>query len=301
MVSIEQYKVASVLENLHNGVYFVDKNRKILFWNKSAETITGFSSDEVVNTHCHNNILNHVDYQGNPLCTDGCPLSSTIEDGKNKTVNVFLKHKDGHRLPITVTSIPLLNNEGERVGAVEVFSDQTYQKELEVQVEDLKNLALLDNLTQLPNRHFCNQELNAQMEEFTRYGHTFGVIFMDIDHFKNFNDKYGHDVGDLVLKVVSKTLKNSIRPFDMVGRWGGEEFVCLLKNITTESLEVVANRFISMVRQSQIPYENDMLGVTISLGATVVTKGDTIDSIVKRADHLMYDSKQNGRNRYTLG
>ncbi len=124
---------------------------------------------------------------------------------------------------------------------------------------------------------------------------------MDIDHFKKVNDTYGHDIGDEVLKFVANTFVTNSRPFDSYGRWGGEEFIGIIRNITCEGLEHIGNRLRLLVENSYILHENKKLQVTISIGATLVKDDDTIESLVKRADILLYQSKAAGRNRLTIG
>jgi diguanylate cyclase (GGDEF)-like protein len=124
---------------------------------------------------------------------------------------------------------------------------------------------------------------------------------MDIDLFKRVNDTYGHGVGDRVLKTVARTFMNTARPSDLMGRWGGEEFIGILKRIDDEGLRSAAERVRSLVEKSHLRENGLTLTVTVSIGATLAEKTDTTDSIVKRADTLLYLSKENGRNRCTIG
>jgi len=108
----------TVLDNLYDGVYLVDKNRKILYWNKAAEEITGYLSSEVVGTSCQDNKLNHVDSKGKNYCKDECPLLAIFNDGEMKELEIFLHHKEGYRIPIYAKVIPYKNEEGDLVGAL---------------------------------------------------------------------------------------------------------------------------------------------------------------------------------------
>lgn len=145
------------------------------------------------------------------------------------------------------------------------------------------------------------REFQNRFEEKKRYNVPFGILFIDIDHFKKVNDTYGHDAGDDVLKFVAKTLIDSSRPFDLYGRWGGEEFIGVLRNIKEQGFETVGNRVRMLIENSYIKYEDKKLNVTISIGATVVNDGDTMESLIKRADVLLYKSKAGGRNCLTVG
>jgi diguanylate cyclase (GGDEF)-like protein len=174
-------------------------------------------------------------------------------------------------------------------------------KSIESRMKELEEMALLDRLTGIANRHYIEKELSIHLSEEKRFQIPFGILFMDIDHFKKFNDTYGHDVGDQVLKYVANTLLKNSRPFDVMGRWGGEEFVGILRNVGREQLEELGNRLRVLVESSYIASQDKKLRVTISMGATVMRHDDTPEILIKRADNLLYDSKSAGRNRLTLG
>ncbi|MDA8423088.1 MAG: sensor domain-containing diguanylate cyclase [Nitrospiraceae bacterium] len=289
----------TLLDNLHDGVYFVDRNRTITYWNKGAERITGYKTAEVVGKSCSDNILVHVDKDGHSLCTTICPLKNVMNDGRERNEELFLHHKDGHRVPITIRVVPIYDDQGEMIGGVETFTDNTPPAVALERLAELERLAYVDALTGLANRRYAEITLNARIEELQRYGWHFGVLFIDIDRFKDINDKYGHDLGDEVLKIVARTLQNSVRSFDVVCRWGGEEYVAVIANVEGDELVAMANRCRLLVEQSDIPAIQG-LRVTISIGAAVASSDDTVDSIIRRVDMLMYRSKEAGRNRVTV-
>ncbi len=299
-MKIESQNVLNILDNMYEGLYLVDRNRVITYWNKAAEKISGFSADQVVGMSCSDNILNHVDSEGIPLCQSGCPLLETIKDGEQRESFVYMHHKDGHRVPVSVRTTILTNEFGTITGGIELFTDISNIQSYELKLQELEQLALLDQLTQLANRHYLESELKSRFEEYSRYKLGFGLLILDIDHFKKVNDTYGHDVGDLVLKSVGKTLKNSGRPFDIFGRWGGEEFIGVIKNVSSKDLEKIANRLLSLVSSSFIIVNDKKISVNISIGGTIIKESDDSDTIIKRADQLLYISKNNGRNRATI-
>ncbi len=128
---------------------------------------------------------------------------------------------------------------------------------------------------------------------------TFGVMFIDIDHFKLCNDRYGHQAGDAVLAAVARTLLSSVRPFDTVGRWGGEEFLGVFPRISQETLLEIANRLRNLASATSAKHEGAEIRVSVSIGITLAQPGDTAETLVSRADALMYRSKEEGRNRVT--
>ena len=288
-----------LLEHLHDGVYFTDLERRIVYWNRSAEEITGYTAAEVVGSRCSDNILVHVDQNGASLCLGGCPLAAVMADGQSRAAEIFLRHKYGHRVPVSVRASPLRTARGEIVGGVEFFSDVTGQHALRLRMRELEALAMVDALTGLSNRVHLEGELSARIEESLRYGIPFGVLFLDVDHFKDFNDRYGHDVGDRALQVVAATLKACARPFDLFGRWGGEEFVGIIRHIDATGLPALAERVRRLVASSAIAIADRWERVTVSVGATLYRTGDDLAGTVRRADQLMYRSKEAGRNCVT--
>ncbi len=292
----------SIIDNLHDGLYLVDNNRIITYWNKAAEKISGYMFDEVIGKSCSENILTHVDIDGNNLCKGMCPLASTMTDRKSREAEIYMHHKNGHRVPVSVRISVLTDENGVVIGGVELFTDISNRKTNELRVKELEKMAFLDHLTQLANRHFVQREMQSRLEEIKRFNIPFGVLFMDIDHFKNFNDRYGHDTGDLVLRYVAKTFALNSRPFDFYGRWGGEEFIGIIRNINDVDLRNLGNRVRELIESSYIINNiNQTLQVTISIGATIARKDDTVESLIKRADELLYKSKEAGRNCLMFG
>lgn len=292
---------AHILDNLHDGLYFVDANRIITYWNKGAERISGFSAAEVVGNSCKNNILTHVDNEGRRLCFGLCPLAASIADGQKREAEVYLHHKDGHRVPVFVRVSTLRDLDNKVIGGIELFTDLSNISTNNLRVQELEKLALLDNLTQLANRNYLERELHARFEELKRYKIPFGILFIDIDYFKKINDVYGHDVGDQILKFVADTFVTNSRPFDLYCRYGGEEFIGIIRNTSTDDLVLLGNRLRILIEHSYILHEKQKIKVNISLGATMAAETDTMNSLIKRADKLLYESKRQGRNRLTVG
>lgn len=289
-----------LLDNLDEGVYFVDRDRKITYWNKGAQKISGYSADEVTGKACKDSILVHIDDHGRSLCEEGCPLTETIETGRVCDALVYLLHKDGHRIPVSVRAAPIRDAEGKIIGAVESFRDQSSMDAVNQRLQELEKMALLDSLTGLSNRRHIEATMQIRLEELARYGWSFGVLFIDIDDFKAINDTHGHEVGDSVLKLMAMTLLNSLRPFDVLGRWGGEEFVAVVVNVNVNQLLQIAERALTLVRHSSLFAHSGAIKVTVSIGATMAKSGESVPELLERADVLMYQSKKSGKNRVTM-
>jgi diguanylate cyclase (GGDEF)-like protein/PAS domain S-box-containing protein len=289
-----------LLDSIWDGVYFVDSERKITYWNKSSEAISGFPREQVIGSHCFDNILCHTDQEGKRICLDGCPLAETIADGEERSMEAYLRHRDGHRIPVTIRAAPIKDENGEIVGAVETFRDDTARAEAIDRAKELEEMALLDSLTGVGNRRFAEIVLAERLAESKRYGRTFALLFVDLDHFKAINDRYGHVLGDQVLRTVALTLHGVARAHDFVGRWGGEEFVMIVTGVGEDDLATMAERVRSLVEQSGLRTEQAEIDVTASIGAVIATLEDTVETLIQRADKRMYRSKAAGRNCVTL-
>ncbi len=292
-----------IVENLYDGVYMVDRDRVITYWNKGAERITGYTRERVLGRACRDNILNHVTAEGVELCLGLCPLAACMEDGVTREADVFVHHADGHRVPVLVRASPLHETEGSVVGAVETFSSDLGLLAVRQELRELRHTVQTDALTGIANRPYLEGRLHALFAELGhREGAPAGVLFADIDHFKAVNDRYGHDIGDAALRMVAETLRHNMRRSDVVGRWGGEEFVAILYRVADQAaLKSIAEKLRTLTGHSRLDLAAGSLAVTISIGATLLRPGDTAASIVQRADELMYASKQAGRNKVTVG
>ncbi|MBR5968754.1 MAG: GGDEF domain-containing protein [Lachnospiraceae bacterium] len=288
----------SIINNMQDGAYFVDRDRKILFWNKAAERITGYTADEIIGRDCPSSGLNHIDDEGRPLCQVGCPLFATNVDGKTRRERVFVRHKDGYRVPLQVNIFPIVK-EGVILGSIELFTQDSPTRYDDNLIEHLSGIAMHDALTKLPNRRYLESFLNYKLTQMERFSKNFCVMFADIDNFSEFNNKYGHDVGDLVLGNIANTLKRNVRKDDLVGRWGGEEFVGIYTVSNSYEAPIIAEKFRKMVEATEVHHGEEALKVSVSIGVTVGHMGDTASSIIERADRLMYASKQEGKNRVT--
>jgi len=294
MMDLKIYR--QVLNSLNEGVYFVDSDRKITFWNKGAAYITGFSADEVTGTFCHQNLLNHVDADGNKLCFQGCPLHATILDQQERSAHVYLHHKAGHRVPVQVKTMPLIDDKDTLIGSIEVFSDQHKPVHHELSKDDLYSIAFTDALTEIPNRRFAEMQLKKLRLELEEAQSPYSIAIVDIDFFKHVNDTHGHDIGDEILRIVAKTLSHSVRSTDVVARWGGEELILILNGLTETSLPQVLEKVRMLVENSVYRSETLELSVTISIGGATAQPDRSPEDLFKQADRNLYLAKHEGRN-----
>jgi len=285
-----------VLNGVKDGVYFVDKERRITFWNKGAEIITGFASNEVVGQPCYENILNHVDKNGCELCTKNCPLHKTLEDGEVRDTEVYLHHKDGQRVPVSVHVMPI--HEGHKIiGAVETFSGNGENTNFLSSMNELKVLAYRDQLTQLPNHRYLETALNAKHREFIGLDIPYSVALLEIDQIDNVVDKYGQTVGVEVLQMVTKVLESFTSKGDIVGRWAGGEFMFIFSEMNENTLSMLLDEVRIMVEMSSLRKGEDSIGVTVSIGAAVIENELSEEALINRVNDCLYKSQSTGQNQ----
>lgn len=287
----------TVLDNLAEGVYIVDAERRIQYWSAGAERLTGYSAQEVRGQSCGDCVLVHVDGRGNSLCENGCPLSRAIKEQRAHELKAFLQHKEGHRVPMAISTAPVFGESGDVLGAVEVFrvpQDDAVDSE---DAERLREKAFLDELTQLNNRRHAEQELDQRLLKLRVDGSLrLSALLLDIDAFKELNDEYGSPVGDVVLRMVSRTVKGALRRNDYLARWGGKEFLVLAEGYRPLEVEDQGERLRALVAQSSRDLTKGRLRVTVSVGAYFCRQGDERANVVKRLDQARRASQAKGGN-----
>lgn len=170
------------------------------------------------------------------------------------------------------------------------------KKELDIAYKKLDLLARVDPLTGLSNRRDFLEKVNVEKDRFEREKREFAFILTDIDNFKSFNDKYGHDCGDFVLKQVAEIIKGTVRKQDSVGRWGGEEFILLLPGSIGSGAIKIAEILRKEIAQKAYIFGELNLSVTMTFGVSVYDGSISIDNCIKAADVALYNGKQKGKN-----
>jgi len=176
------------------------------------------------------------------------------------------------------------------------------EEELMQARKQMEALAMHDGLTGLLNRRAIEEYAEAEFNMARRKDHAMSVILLDIDHFKNVNDQFGHKFGDVVLRRVAQTLKEGLRNYDRVGRWGGEEFLLILPDTELKDAVTVGERLRSKIAATLISLENgESFSIHISLGVACITgKFQSLTKLIDAADQALYQAKQTGRNRVCI-
>ncbi len=284
---------AFLLEQLFEGVYIVDKSRMILAWNKAAEELTGYAAKEVVGKYCYSNLLMHVDDKGKSLCRGGCPLQATLQDGQVHDVSVFLRHKNGHRVPVHVRSVPLLDDAGLINSSVEIFTreGQSFDNE---QLKVLARKAFIDSLTGLPNKEYMENKLRSMLNsgvpgEVSQWG----VLFIEIDNLRELGKEQGMAAADAAVKVAAATLRENLQPGELTARWDSGLFIVITTQDKKSLLLNWASKVKNLIEQSRISgYEGVLMEV--SVGGVIANIGATLELIMPALEKEIKTAREAG-------
>lgn len=167
-------------------------------------------------------------------------------------------------------------------------------------IRELARTAMLDYLTGIGNRMYLEERLKETIFEREVFGIESCVVFMDLDNFKEINDKFGHDAGDMLLKEFARFLLTSFMSHDYIGRWGGDEFIVILNAVTLQDVPKVLDRFYKHLSKVKVNVNGDEIFIQASAGVTSVNIGDSIETILSRCDKALYKAKRMGKNQYFI-
>ena len=286
-------RIAAITFESHEGVTITDATNAIIRVNPTFTMITGYSEEEVIGKNpriLSSGFQDAVFYEA---------MWKSIADTGTWEGDIFDRRKNGEIYPAHLTITAVKNTSGNIINYVGTFSDSS---EKQAAQDEIKHLAFYDFLTGLPNRRLLIDRLKQAMAGSVRSGKEGALLFIDLDDFKTLNDSLGHDMGDLLLKQVAQRLETCVREGDTVARFGGDEFVVMLEDLSEQSMEsaaqtkAVGEKILSTLN---LPYQlgSYVSHSTPSIGATLfVDHNASVDELVKQADIAMYQAKKAGRN-----
>ena len=304
----------TVIESLHEGLVVQDAAGQVSLWNRSAERILGISGEEMDLRSLRDPRSKAIREDGSDFPIEERPVALAILSGRPQEATIGNRRPDGSVRWHSVIAAPLPEDGGGPLTAVASFLDVTerveqtrraeehlrqieaYSQELEAANGRLEALATTDGLTGLKNHRFFQDTLRRKVEQCGPAGFSLSVALLDVDRFKSYNDDFGHQAGDEVLRGVARTLEGAVRRTDLVARYGGEEFVIVMPGLDEDGALAMVER----VREAVAATSFDLRSVTASFGvATLGPIQPDAASLIKAADEALYRSKAAGRNRTT--
>ena len=288
-------RLRAILDTTPDGVIVITDRGIISEFNPGAESLFGYRADEMIGSSVNKlmpaaEAAKHDRYVRNPSNA----ASRLMSEGRQ----VSGRRKNGEVFPIEVTvGEAYIGQDRVHVGVVR---DITKRKAIE---EKLRELAVTDNLTGALNRHGFEEIAENAFMVSKRYSRPLSILMIDADHFKDINDKYGHDIGDRVLIRFSSVVSETLRSTDVLCRFGGEEFLALLPETTFEEAAILADRLLSALRTTEVRIgDHEMVRFTVSIGLASLTPDvQDLASVIQRADEALYKAKNEGRDRWCAG
>ena len=282
----------TILDSIPSGVYATDTQRRIFYWNKKAENITGWKASEIIGKSCYTSNLDHIDKCGTELCHLSCPLFDSICENNVNQAHVLVRHKDGYRIPIVVNTYPIYGKDNKIIGGYEIFYEDNTPMKCKLQDSFDKNKEFYDELTLLPNKKYLCNFINYKLIEFEKFDRPFALLFGNLDDFTNFNKKYGNFNGDRILQNIAFNIKSNYRKADLIGRWKDDIFCGVFNMVSPDTVDLVADKFYEWINNSDVMVNGEKVGVTISMGVATVKHGETIEHLIARVCNLVKEAKK---------
>ena len=289
-----------ILDIISTGIVIIDRHYKVLEWNRWMSFFSKIEREKIVNT----NLFHHYPDLNQPSFLRVCKsvftfgniiyLSQKIHNYlfPFKVIGSHASHFEYMQQNCNIA--PLKNKDGEIELIVISVQDVTESVIVE---KRLKNLNATDGVTGIYNRRYLDSRMKEEFFRLKRYGMILSIIMFDIDYFKNLNDNLGHPFGDFVLQRMSLIIKELIRDVDVLARYGGDEFICLLPETDIEGAETLAERIRIKVCEGDFTYSGKTSSISVSLGAAQVEEGvEGPEDLLKAADEALYEAKNAGRN-----
>ncbi len=271
-----------VLDTLNDGVYIVDPDRRIIYWNQAAENLTGFSAKDVIGTRCQDGILMHVNQQGCALCSDGCPLSHVIETGQRQEMDVIMQHRRGYRLPVQVRGNPILGIGGRVIACVEVFKLQMHSESLFDRITQTENESLQDPTTKLPNARFIEKTLKIKLTNASKSGEPFGMLQLQVCKFDQLKTEHSRQLTEKIMQIVSQSLIANCRVQDTVGRVAENHLVVFTAMQDMDQLKQIANNLEQVLSRCTYEAGDERLNITVNVQSSLIQPGQCLNTLLQQ-------------------
>ncbi|NLP46457.1 MAG: sensor domain-containing diguanylate cyclase [Epulopiscium sp.] len=301
-----------ILNEIIEGIVIVNEGLKICFWNDYMENVTGLKQEDVKENYIYEVLPNlnkrYFEQSIQQIIKNGCKIffsagmhRSLVSNKKEFNVKISLIQKNNSKF--FLLEFIDVTNQFVRINQFKEYVQELYKlnQKLKVKEQLIKKLAYYDQLTGIANRTLFYKIAEKLIDNANRNNSLIGLLFLDIDKFKQINDVYGHEAGDKILKKVACILQNYTRKSDMVARFGGDEFIVLLPHFKdSKSYKKVASRIMNAEDKS-IYYHSREIKISFSVGISLYPEhGNTIDTLILKADQAMYTAKNKGGNQYCI-
>jgi diguanylate cyclase (GGDEF)-like protein/PAS domain S-box-containing protein len=272
-----------ILDCLQIGVSVLDLEKKIVFWSDGAEHITGYARIDVLGHPCKENIFLHCNGVHCEMCIDRCFVERALHEAHSLEAISYIHHKLGHRIPVRTWTTPLRGTFGSIVGIVQTFESQYAPAGPDPNDRSMQERGWVDEPTGLLNPAIMQSHLLETLGTFAAFKIPFSVVFVRVCELDNFRARYGQEAARSILRVLAQTLRNTVWPADHVGTWGEGQFLVILSGCPDDARKAASRRIQKMMANAAIEWWGEELSVVVSVGGTVAVEGDTMETLLQRA------------------
>jgi diguanylate cyclase (GGDEF)-like protein/PAS domain S-box-containing protein len=276
-----------ILESLPSGVCVVDGQKKIIFWSDGAERITGHLRHEVTGHSCISEALLHCDQPGCKFCSEDCPVASAMKLSHSVETIGFLHHKNGYEVPVRIRAVPVHNQHGSIIGAVETFEELQHASHPNARDRRSELPGSVDEVTDVASHVLMQSHLRRALATFIERQVSFAVLALRLEGLAHFRASLGPEAGSSLLRVIARSLENTLWTTDIVGRWTDDQFLVILNGCDAAALPAVRERVRRMLAGDAIDWWGERRTLPVSIGGASVQTGDDDVSIIGRAQKLL--------------
>lgn len=280
----------SILESLPTGVCVVDLPKRIMLWSNGAERITGHLRHEVIGRCCIAEPLLHCDQPGCEFCSEECPLARAMKTAQSAEAAGFLHHKAGYEVPVRMRAVPIHNQHGSIVGAVEIFDDLQHAFHADAEESMAQLPELTDPGTASASRIMVELHLRRALEALQTLRVPFGVLSVRIEKLAHFRASLGAEAAASLLRVIARTLEATLSMTDFLGRWGDDQFMIVLSGCREESLPGIRERVRRTLAGEGIEWWGERRSLPVSIGAAFAHDEDTLESLLERMGESLHSA-----------
>lgn len=299
-----------ILNNTAMWLNILDKDANVTMWNKAAENISGYSKEEVLGNSDIWELLYPDEEYRTSIYNKALEFINQGEEITDFETTILCK--DGSKRTMSWNTHDVKDESGKVIGSIAIARDVTVIQanekklklltlELEQSNKKLLQLSYIDQLTNIPNRRAYEEKITNEIQAAKRSGEHLSLLIIDVDNFKEYNDIYGHENGDITLFRVSNQIRNTLpRKTDFLARYGGEELVAILPYTSIEKATLVAEKILQCLLNLNIEHSYSKFNkiLTVSIGVSSTDTG--VDKLLTHADQALYKAKRNGRNRFEI-
>jgi diguanylate cyclase (GGDEF)-like protein/PAS domain S-box-containing protein len=280
----------SILESLPVGLCVVDLEKKIVLWSNGAERITGRLRHEVVGHFCLSEALLHCDQPGCEFCREDCPVARAMKTSQSAEANGFLHHKAGYEIPVRVRAVPVHNQHGSIVGAVETFEEPQTTASSNDRGETNALPGCIDEVTSVASHARMQSHLRETLATMVAFQVPFGVLGIRLEGLQDFRSSLGPEAASSLLRVVARSLEGALWRTDFVGRWADNQFLVILNGCREEALSPIRERVRRLLSGDGIEWWGERRSLPVSIGHATAQADDTVESLMERVQKSLETS-----------